>query len=98
MFALNSENTDSTLREPPYSSNIDEIWWNMTMSSPIKEDRNKEVEDPRLIQTINDKDQQISKLLIKEIISEENQEGEDSTIAEKVIKEQNLERIGIVVN
>ena len=41
---------------------------------------------------------QISKILIKEIISKENQEGEGSAIAEKVLEEKNLETIGIVVN
>ena len=98
MFALDSKKMDSTPKELPVSSDIDEIWWNMTMSSPIKENRTIEVEDSRPIQTINDKEQQISKLLIKEIISKENQEGKDSAIAEKVIKEKNLEKIGIAVN
>ena len=77
MFTLDSEKTDNALREPPFSSDIDEIWWNMTVSSPIKENRNIEVEDSRPNTNTNEGEQQISNLLIKEIISEENQDGNE---------------------
>ena len=49
MFAPESKITDKDTREPPLSSDIEDIWWNMTMSSPIKDKSNTEEKELRSI-------------------------------------------------
>ena len=98
MFASDREDNGPVIKLIPSSEGIETMWGSENLNTPTNADGNKGNEEIKCTQTGTEEDQQISKLLITEIISEDQQEGEVSSIAEKVLDEQNLDKLGIAMN
>ena len=92
MFASDKEDNGSVCKANPSSKDINLRLGYEKQNTPTNPESNKGNE----LET--EEDQQISKLLITEIIAEEQQEGEVSSIVEKILDEQNLDKLGIAMN
>ena len=94
MFALDAENNSSIHRVNSSPEGRDLMEEYGKQNNPTNKDSNKENKKVKC----TEENQQISKLLITEIILEDQQEGEVSDIAKQALNEGNIDKLGIAIN